>query len=48
MAHDNQYLNKVNSPADLKKLTQQELTDYCREVRQMIIDELSRNPGHLA
>lgn len=48
MALDNRYLNKVNSPADLKKLTQQELTDYCREVRQMIIDELSRNPGHLA
>ena len=48
MALDNQYLHKVNSPDDLKQLSQEELVAYCREVRDMIVDELSRNPGHLA
>ena len=48
MALDNQYLHKVNSPNDLKQLSQEELVAYCREVRDMIVDELSRNPGHLA
>ncbi len=41
-------LYKVNSPADLKKLSIEELKLYCREVRQYIIEECSKNPGHLA
>ena len=41
-------LYKVNSPEDLKQLTLSQLTDYCRELRQYIIEECSKNPGHLA
>ena len=41
-------LYKVNSPADLKQLSLDELPQYCRELRQYIIEECSKNPGHLA
>ena len=41
-------LYKVNSPADLKKLTVAQLPQYCRELRKYIIEECSKNPGHLA
>ena len=41
-------LYKVNSPADLKRLSLEQLPQYCRELRQYIIEECSKNPGHLA
>ena len=41
-------LYKVNSPADLKQLSTEQLPQYCRELRQYIIEECSKNPGHLA
>lgn len=41
------YLDKINSPADLRKLTLDELAVYCRELRDFIIREVSENPGHL-
>ena len=41
-------LYKVNSPADLKKLSVAQLPQYCRELRKYIIEECSKNPGHLA
>ena len=41
-------LYKVNSPSDLKQLSIDELPQYCRELRQYIIEECSKNPGHLA
>lgn len=41
------YLDKINSPADLRRLTLDELPDYCAELREFIIDEVSTNPGHL-
>lgn len=41
-------LHKVNSPADLKRLTISQLPKYCNELRQYIIEECSKNPGHLA
>ena len=40
-------LDKINIPADLRKLSRNELTNVCAELRQFIIDVLSRNPGHL-
>lgn len=40
-------LKHIDSPDDLRKLGQQQLPQVCSELRQMIIDELSRNPGHL-
>ena len=39
-------LNSIDSPDDLKKLSQEQLPQVCSELRQMIIDELSHNPGH--
>ncbi|MBO4250372.1 MAG: 1-deoxy-D-xylulose-5-phosphate synthase [Paludibacteraceae bacterium] len=43
-----QYINHINSPADLKKLSPNELPAVCAELRQFIIEALSKNPGHLA
>ena len=42
------YLYSVNSPADLRKLSIDELPRYCEEVRQYIIEQCAVNPGHLA
>ena len=42
------YLYKVNSPAQLKSLSLEQLPDYCNEVRQYIIEQCAKNPGHLA
>ncbi len=43
-----QLLSKINSPADLKKLREEELPQLCSEIRQFIIEVISANPGHLA
>ena len=40
-------LSKINSPADLKKLREEDLPILCSEIRQFIIDVISANPGHL-
>lgn len=40
-------LKKIDSPDDLRKLSVDALPEVCEELREMIIDELSRNPGHL-
>ena len=45
---DYDLLYKVNSPADLKRLAISQLPKYCNELRQYIIEECSKNPGHLA
>ena len=42
-----QYINKINSPVDLKAVNKNNLTAVCGELRQFIIDEVSQNPGHL-
>ena len=42
------YLQNINSPADLRKLKEEELPTVCDELRHDIIHELSVNPGHLA
>lgn len=39
-------LNTINSPADLKKLSEGDLLRVCEELREFIIDEVSCNPGH--
>ena len=41
------YINHIDSPADLKKLNVEELPAVCAELRQFIIEALSKNPGHL-
>lgn len=42
-----QFLKKINSPDDLKKIAPADLATVCRELRQFIIEEVSKNPGHL-
>lgn len=41
------YLRKIDSPSDLKVIPKRELPLVCNELRQFIIDEVSKNPGHL-
>ncbi len=43
-----QLLSKVESPADLKRFTRDELKQVARELRQAIIDNLSNTGGHFA
>jgi len=40
-------LSKINSPEDLRKLQPEELPGLCQEVRQFILEVISKNPGHL-
>ena len=41
-------LNKIQTPADLRRLKVEQLPQLCDELRDDIINELSVNPGHLA
>lgn len=41
-------LDKINSPADLKKLDLNELAVLCSEIREYMVEVCSENPGHLA
>jgi len=41
------YLNKVNSPEDLKKLSEAELDLLCADIRGFLIENISRTGGHL-
>ena len=45
---DYKYINKIDSPADLKQVPIEELPAVCAELRDFIIEALSKNPGHLA
>ncbi|MDD4724424.1 MAG: 1-deoxy-D-xylulose-5-phosphate synthase [Fermentimonas sp.] len=40
------YLQHIDSPDDLKKLSIEQLETVCRELREFIIEQLSHNPGH--
>ena len=42
------FLDQVNSPADLKALRQEDLPELCAEIREFLIDHVSRTGGHLA
>ena len=39
-------LGQIQYPADLRKLSIDQLPEVCRELREDIIDEVSVNPGH--
>ena len=41
-------LEQVNSPADLKKLSVKQLRELSEEIRQFILDTVSKTGGHLA
>lgn len=40
-------LEKINIPADLRQLPEEQLEDLCTELRQFVIDQCAQNPGHL-
>ncbi len=44
----NRYLDKINGPADLKTLSTAELEQLAEEIRQFILDSVSKAGGHLA
>ena len=39
-------LEQINLPEDLRKLNEEQLPVLCDELRQFIIDAVSKNPGH--
>lgn len=41
-------LEQINAPEDLQKLSPEELPALCDEIRQMLIETVSHNGGHLA
>lgn len=41
------YLTAIENPEDLRRLSVDELPNYCAELRRYIIEEVSKNPGHL-
>ena len=42
------YLNKVNSPEDVKNLNIAQMEELAEEIRQFLIDSISKTGGHLA
>ncbi len=45
---DYKILSGINSPEDVKKLNSGQLDELCLEIRDKIIDTVSKNGGHLA
>ncbi len=43
-----EYLDKINDPEDLRKLSKDKLGIVCSEVRKYIIDTLASVGGHFA
>ncbi len=41
------YLNKIDSPADLRRLAPEQLPQLCSELREFIISSCAENPGHI-
>src|ERR1035441_3300749 len=44
----NRMLDKIHAPADLRKLSMDELTTLAEEMRERIFSAVSKNGGHLA
>ena len=42
------YLDKINSPADLKNLQEDEIAPLAEEIRQFLVEKVENNGGHLA
>lgn len=41
-------LEKIDSPADLRRLPPAELPAVCDEIRRFLIEKLAVHPGHFA
>lgn len=42
------YIDKINSPCELKKLNITQLNELCGEIRELLINSVSQSGGHLA
>lgn len=42
------YLNKIDSPADLKKLQEDEIEPLADEIREFLVEKVTNSGGHLA
>ncbi|MCQ2449888.1 MAG: 1-deoxy-D-xylulose-5-phosphate synthase, partial [Clostridia bacterium] len=42
------FLNHIDSPADVRALKKDELPILCDEIRDCIVDTVSKNGGHLS
>lgn len=42
------YLNRINSPADLKRMQEDEIVPLAEEIRQFLVEKVEKNGGHLA
>ena len=41
-------LETINSPADVKCLSEEQTATLCRELRSFLVEQVSRTGGHLA
>ena len=42
------YLHDIHSPADVKRIPEEELPALAQEIRERMIETVSKNGGHLA
>ncbi len=42
------YLDKINSPSDVKALSQNEVPQLCEEIRAFLVENVERTGGHLS
>lgn len=47
-AHEGVMLEKIDSPANLRMLPEEQLPLLCGDIRRFLINSLSKNPGHFA
>ena len=41
-------LETINSPADVKRLSEEDAVQLCQELRRFLVEQVSRTGGHLA
>ena len=41
-------LDEINNPQDLKKLNKKDLPELCQDIRDFLVDKISKTGGHLA
>ncbi len=46
--HDHPLLPNIHSPSDLKALPSEEIPTLCREIRNVLVETVTKNGGHLA
>lgn len=46
--NDFEYLSKIKYPSDLKNLSDKEIEKLCSEIREKLIETVSKNGGHLS